>query len=255
MASFVKTYIVERLAFCPPNPPGYDSVDDIVVAGSTHILHLNPGKCLSDSGRDVVVLYSHGNAEDLGKVEKMLKDFAGHWDVELVAYDYTGYGPNQTQKPSEEACYANMEEVLGYLATENIDSSQIVLMGRSLGSGPTCHAASLRQFAGVVLISPLLSAARTKIPMDLGKIDIFCNIDKVDRIHWPLLVIHGDQDRVVPYSHGTELYNAAPKAHTFVTVEDAGHNDLFYGPGRLSAFLLTVAKFMDSLGEATEATE
>lgn len=249
MSSLVKTHVVERLAFHPPTPPTYETTDDLVVAGSTYISHFNPGLCLSEDGKDVVVVYSHGNAEDLGACAQRLAVFAKHWNVELVAYDYTGYGPFQTQSPSEEACYGNMADVIEYLEAEGVGTDKIVLMGRSLGSGPTCHAASLATYAGVVLVSPFTSAARTKLPWLLcpESIDIFNNLTKISSVYAPLLVIHGNQDRVVPYAHGVQLFDAAPKSRTFLKVEDAGHNDLLQNGTRVATFLEAIGTFLDSL--------
>ena len=82
-----------------------------------------------------------------------------------MAYDYTGYGKSQGS-PEETSCYADIEAAYRYLLTvRNTQPEQIVLYGRSLGSGPSCYLAAKtaregRSVAGVILQSPLLSAYR-----------------------------------------------------------------------------------------------
>ena len=86
----------------------------------------------------------------------------------IMAYDYTGYGKSASSgiAPTEENCYADIEAAYNYLTdVRHIQPEQIVLYGRSLGSGPSCYLASKtapngRSVAGVILQSPLLSAYR-----------------------------------------------------------------------------------------------
>merc|ERR1711916_38412 len=116
MAGFLRKHVVEKLAFRPPNPPTYQNTDHLVVYNGTYIRHINPGKADTDDGLDYVLLYSHGNGEDLGTIENMLTFFSGQFCAEMVAYDYQGYGPFQDGKvPSEEAAYQNINTVLDYL--------------------------------------------------------------------------------------------------------------------------------------------
>jgi len=61
--------------------------------------------------------------------------------------------------------------------------------------------------------------------------DKFNNLARIGHIHCPVLVIHGRDDRIVPFWHGRTLYSTAnePKMHCWV--EHAGHNDLVYQAG------------------------
>ncbi|MBB19645.1 MAG: hypothetical protein CMP20_09320 [Rickettsiales bacterium] len=251
MASLLRKYIVEKLAFQPPNPPHYDSVDDIVVYNQTYIKHIDPGKALSEDGLDYVLLYSHGNGEDLGTIEKMLNFLSGQLCAEIVAYDYKGYGPFQEgNRPSEEAVYENINNALDYLMEQGIGPEKIVLVGRSLGSGPTCHLAKEHVFAGVVLISPLTSAVRTQIQFGIPAIDIFDNLSKVASIAAPMMIVHGRNDRVVPFTHGEQLYQTSIRPHTFLQMDETGHNDVFVGTARAGDFLAAMQVFLLDLYES-----
>ena len=113
----------------------------------------------------VTILFSHGNAEDLGMIYDWFNDLARVLRVNIMAYDYTGYGKSNGV-PTEENCYADIEAAFQYLLeVRRVQPEQVVLYGRSLGSGPSCYLASKtardgQSVGGVILQSPLLSAYR-----------------------------------------------------------------------------------------------
>ena len=82
------------------------------------------------------MLFSHGNAEDLGLIYDWFREFARALKVNVLAYDYTGYGlsQNEGERPSE-LMYLLMSKPFDYLANVlNIKPETMVLYGRSLGS-------------------------------------------------------------------------------------------------------------------------
>ena len=113
----------------------------------------------------VTILFSHGNAEDLGMIYDWFNDLARVLRVNIMAYDYTGYGKSNGV-PQEESCYADIEAAFQYLLeVRRVQPEQVVLYGRSLGSGPSCYLAAKsakegQSVGGVILQSPLLSAYR-----------------------------------------------------------------------------------------------
>jgi pimeloyl-ACP methyl ester carboxylesterase len=113
----------------------------------------------------VTILFSHGNAEDLGMIYDWFNDLARVLRVNIMAYDYTGYGKSNGA-PCEENCYADIDAAFQYLLdVRRLQPEQIVLYGRSLGSGPSCFLAQKsakegKSVGGVILQSPLLSAYR-----------------------------------------------------------------------------------------------
>mmetsp|Transcript_37103 Transcript_37103/g.85738 ORF Transcript_37103/g.85738 Transcript_37103/m.85738 type:complete len:151 (-) Transcript_37103:142-594(-) len=111
---------------------------------------------------------------------------------------------------------------------------QIILYGRSLGSGPTCYLAQKlteegTPCAGVILQSPLLSAYRVVFDFRFTMSgDMFPNIDRVGSIESPIFVIHGTRDEIVPFWHGEGLFLACQRrfrARPF-WVDGAGHNNI-----------------------------
>lgn len=140
-----------------------------------------------------------------------------------------------TGEPTESNCNADIEAVFDYLVKDQqITPEQIVLYGRSLGSGPSSYLASKtaldgRSVAGLILHSPFMSVFR--VAFDVGVTlsllgDQFPNIDRVAEMQCPVCIIHGRQDEVIPIAHGEALYEALPekcKAAPFF-VDNMTHN-------------------------------
>jgi len=201
----------------------------------------------------VTILFSHGNAEDLGMIYDWFNDLARVLRVNIMAYDYTGYGKSNGA-PCEENCYADIEAAYSYLLeVRRLQPEQIVLYGRSLGSGPSCFLAQKsakegQSVGGVILQSPLLSAFRVALDFRFTMIgDKFPNIDYAPNIKCPVFIVHGTQDEVVPFWHGEDLFMALPqqwRAKPF-WVEGAGHNNIEALLRPTGAFVDKVVEFLD----------
>ena len=182
----------------------------------------------------VTILFSHGNAEDIGMVFEWFKDFTKILKVNILAYDYEGYGKTPG-KPTEAKCYENIDAAFDYLTMEKgIRPECIILYGRSLGSGPSCYlAAKLAKqgvsLGGLVLQSALLSIYRVAFNFRYTMWgDCFSNIDRIGLVKCPVYIIHGTRDEIVPFWNGEDLFLAAPiqwRASPF-WVENAGHNNI-----------------------------
>lgn len=193
-----------------------------------------------DRKAPITILFSHGNAEDLGLIYDWFLSFAKKLNVNVFAYDYTGYGKSRMYKvdvepvtPSEQKVYNDITAAYDFLR-KRFKPSQIVLYGRSLGSGPTCYLAQRatkegHPVAGVILQSPLLSTYRVAFNFRFTMAgDLFPNIDRVGSINSPVFVIHGTRDEVVPFWHGQELFLGCQRrfrARPF-WVDGAGHNNI-----------------------------
>ena len=94
------------------------------------------------------MLFSHGNAEDLGLILSYFQEAAMGLKCNVFAFDYTGYGLS-TGVPSEEDVYADAEAAYLYLRDVlGIPWEQVILFGRSLGSAAATHIASLAPVRG-----------------------------------------------------------------------------------------------------------
>ncbi|XP_029356659.1 alpha/beta hydrolase domain-containing protein 17A [Echeneis naucrates] len=174
------------------------------------------------------VLFSHGNAVDLGQMSSFYIGLGTRINCNIFSYDYSGYGVS-TGKPSEKNLYADIDAAWHALRTRyGISPENIILYGQSIGTVPTVDLASRYECAAIVLHSPLTSGMRVAFP-DTKKtycFDAFPNIEKVSKITSPVLIIHGTEDEVIDFSHGLALFERCPKAVEPLWVEGAGHNDI-----------------------------
>ena len=192
----------------------------------------------------ISILYSHGNAEDLGGLESFFEKWKDK-DWEFIAYDYPGYGLS-TGTPSEESCYESMDLVYQYLLNElGRPPERILIWGRSLGTGPSCYLASKQKAAGIILETPFTSAFRTVTEIPLLPWDYFNNLEHTKSITCPSLIIHGEWDEVVPFRHGKRLHHQLPEPKEFLEIKEATHNNLEQVGGK--NYHDTIIRFVDNL--------
>jgi len=170
------------------------------------------------------IIYSHGNGEDLGDIKDFLDRVKG-LGCSIIGYDYPGYGTSEGS-PSVADTISAIEAVYGYLISKGMKPDHMIMWGRSVGGGPSTELAKRYPIAGLILESTFVSAFRVLTHYAILPIDKFKNIEKIDKINCPLMVIHGTADRTVPFWHGQALYKQAKKPKSALWVESAGHNDV-----------------------------
>lgn len=177
-----------------------------------------------------LLLYSQGNGEDIGMARSFLEVFQKQ-GISVLAYDYPGYGTS-TGKPSERGCYRAIEAAHTH-ATENLgyESSDIILYGRSLGSGPSCWLAEKETVAGLILDGAFTSIFRVVTGINILPWDKFDNYARLPNIESPVLVIHGTEDRVIPFAHAESNYKRISGDKKKLIVTGAGHNNLIEEAG------------------------
>ena len=153
-------------------------------------------------GAKYTILFSHGNATDLGAMFLIYVMIAASLKCNLVAYDYTGYGPTMTEgiNPTEKQTYDDILTAYNWCLNTGLvhdPSKELVLYGQSVGSGPSCYLASEKPVAGLILHSPISSGLRVLTQSRLLSCwDIFPNIDRIRRVRSPVFIIHGMWDQV-----------------------------------------------------------
>lgn len=213
----------ERLIFLP-RPRSYQDSPEILKLTTPNgekisALHL------PNSTATYTVLYSHGNAEDLGRIRQRLEHLRT-LGVSVFAYDYRGYGTSQG-KPSEQNVYQDIEAAYQYLITTlAMSPSQIILYGRSLGSGPSVEIASREPISGLILESPFTSIFRVITRIKILPFDRFDNLSKIAKVRCLVLFLHGTHDRLIPFHHSETLYKQVRSPKQLVAIAGADHNDL-----------------------------
>ncbi|KAL9424924.1 hypothetical protein AB3S75_031950 [Citrus x aurantiifolia] len=266
----VTSTIAAKFAFFPPNPPSYKLVTDESCGGRLYIPevprrdNVDVLKVRTRRGTDIVavhikhpkstatILYSHGNAADLGQMFELFVELSNRLRVNLMGYDYSGYGQS-TGKPSECNTYADIDAAYKCLKEQyGVKDEQLILYGQSVGSGPTVDLASrLPHLRGVVLHSPILSGMRVLYPVKRTYwFDIYKNIDKIGTVNCPVMVVHGTTDEVVDCSHGKQLYELCKVKYEPLWINGGGHCNLELYP----EFIRHLKKFVLSLGKSKTAT-
>jgi fermentation-respiration switch protein FrsA (DUF1100 family) len=188
-----------------------------------------------------IILYSHGNATDIGFMHNFLFKLSNTLSTNIVSYDYEGYGLTKG-KPSEDGCIRSINIVYKHLLSLGYLSDDILLYGVSIGTGPTVALASRLSQAnnilkGVLLQTPYTSAIgvcsetlaySSQVSSSLSLCEdpnIFRSIDKIKYITAPITIIHGTNDEVIPYRHAEELQNENKRAK-LVKIPGATHNSI-----------------------------
>jgi len=141
--------VVAKLAFLPP-PPTYKQDWAVLRWLTTSRESRIPFVFIDFPGSRTTILFSHANAEDLGLIYDHVVMLSDVLQVNVMAYDYTGYG-HASGTPSEQDCYADIAACFAFLLKEkDLLPSEIILFGRSLGSGPSVELASRAQVGRTV---------------------------------------------------------------------------------------------------------
>lgn len=182
-----------------------------------------------------LIIYAHGNAEDLSELGSRLQRLAMDCQADVLAFDYYGYGMSDGI-PSAVGLNVSIDAAYEEAKKRVTDPMNIVVYGRSLGGGPAIDLVSRHpEIGSLVLQSPLTSGVKWLLGLGcFGKAmsclltcaDLFHNDRKIRNVHQPVLIMHGAQDRVVPIQHGQALFQLAKNAPTPLWVPWAGHNDM-----------------------------
>ena len=178
-----------------------------------------------------VLLWCHGNAGNVShRLENMRQLFQR--GISLFIFDYRGYG-RSTGEPSEAGLYQDALASYDYLIHQRrIAPERLIIFGRSLGSGVAGEVAVQRPSAGMIVESSFPSIQSMSDHHYFGLptrwfMDVDFNLaKKVRALHVPLLVIHGDQDSIVPMALGRQVFEAAHEPKRWYTVAGADHNDV-----------------------------
>jgi fermentation-respiration switch protein FrsA (DUF1100 family) len=241
----------DRLIFLPPAPS--------YTAESFPLLRVNVGSTdslavlhLHNPGARYTILYSHGNAEDLGHTFPLLQGLRD-LGFEVLSYDYRGYGQSGSGPATARKAMEDAEAVYQYaIGQAGIRPDRLIVYGSSVGSGPAVELAARHDPAGLILQSPFTSTFRVVTRVRLLPFDRFPNLTRLREVRCPLLIVHGTNDEVVPWSHGKRLYAEATEPKQALWVEGAGHNDLVSVAG--SRYAEALERFVDLLEALARAT-
>lgn len=213
---------------------GRKSVEDIHIRTADGIMLR--GWLVKSGGlaKSPLIIYFGGNAEEVSWLISESARLRG-WSLALI--NYRGYGLSGGS-PGEKELFSDALVVHDYFAgRRDIHREDIVLMGRSLGSGVAVYLAHNRPVKGLVLITPFDSMLRVAqahfrfLPVSLLLRHRFDSFSLAPSIRQPMLALAAERDTIIPPHHAKRLVDHWGGPATFVVVEAADHNSVDAGEG------------------------
>jgi uncharacterized protein len=179
------------------------------------------------------VLYFHGNKKHIGWYARFTRPFTQH-GYEVLMIDYPGYGKSRGTL-TEKKLY-DWAKVAYQIARKRHSADSILIFGKSLGTGIAAQLASRSDCKGLILETPYYD-----FPSVLTRYLPFYPIREM--IHYqlptyqylplvtaPTTLLHGTSDWTVSYSNSKKLAPLLKPGDQLITIEGAGHNELFEFP-------------------------
>ena len=191
--------------------------DNIELLGWYHEKNLKNYKTL---------VYFHGNAGSLeNRIHKL--NYFEEMNVNFLIIAWRGFSGNEG-KPTEQGLYEDGKSAINWLVKRGVEEKNLILYGESLGTGVATHLAQNKNYAGVILETPFTSMVDAAkifypyIPVSLLLKDKFENYKKVENIKFPILIMHGEVDQIVPFSMGKKIYEISnePKYSYFTKYDN-----------------------------------
>lgn len=202
------------------------------------------------------VLYFGGNAQSVWR-QVDAKRWVAQMGFNLAFVSYRGYD-RSSGGPSGEAITSDALEIYDRVVERpDVDGSQVVTWGFSLGTGVATHVACHRPVRGVILMAPydtLASVAADRYFFLPVRLLFRHEIDSVacgSKVSAPALVLHGDRDTTIAPSNGKALADAWGGEARWVLLEGVGHNDISSHAEvrpELSRFLERVSVLVELVG-------
>jgi len=172
------------------------------------------------------ILYLHGNA---GSLENRIHKI-NHFDdinINFLLLSWRGFNGN-AGKPTEQGLYQDARSAVKWLMNQGVIEENIIIYGESLGTGVATEIAQNKNFAGIILESPftsMVAAGKSKYPIFPIKLllkDKYESDKKIKKIISPILVMHGEADKIVPFWMGEKIFQLAnePKYSYFSKYDD-----------------------------------
>jgi uncharacterized protein len=183
----------------------------------------------TDTVRKGVVLYYHGNKQNIGRYAKFVTAFTKH-GYEVWMEDYPGFGKS-TGTRSEKKLYEQAVQVYK-MAAARYSKDSIIIYGKSLGTGIAAHVASQAACKRIILETPyysipdLFSRYAPIYPTQRMSTYKIPTNNFLEKLNYPITIFHGTDDWVIPYRCAAKLKTILKPGDEFVTIENGTHHNL-----------------------------
>ena len=198
----------------------YFQIDEQTILNALHFFAKN---------KKGTILYFHGNAGSLDGWGDVATEFVD-LGYDVLIPDYRGFGKS-TGLFSEQALYDDARFLYDFLLNEN-EAKDIVIYGRSLGTGVAVELASQVEARQLILETPfadfpqLAHSQFSVFPVKVLLKYQFRNDLKIKKVSCPIHIFHGTKDQVVPYAESQQLIRILGDESIMTTIPNGGHNNL-----------------------------
>jgi uncharacterized protein len=208
------------------------------------------GWWMRHSSPKACVLYFHGNGGNLSIWAPILAVIVRR-GYTVLAFDYRGYGLS-TGRPTEQGLYRDVEAaIVEFRSRESPTPAPRLYWGRSLGTAMAAYAATIDAPDALILESgfpsarSLLRGSPVMSVLSLFSTYRFPTAAFLERrpTPTPVLILHGDADRIVPIDQGRQLFERLSEPKQFVTIKGGDHNDV--APPDPATYWQAVETFID----------
>ncbi|MFN3299297.1 MAG: alpha/beta hydrolase [Sediminibacterium sp.] len=207
------------------NQPYQESVIPLDATTKFHVVHFT----VPDSIRKGVVLYFHGNRKNIGHYAQFAKNFTlNNYEVWMI--DYPGFGKS-IGTLTEENLYEGALQ-LYMLAKIGFKPSEIIIYGKSIGTGIATQLASVRDCKQLILETPyysmesLLNRYLFMYPLNKLMHFKFPSNEYIQKVTAPVTIFHGTDDGVIAYSNAQRFTAHLKKGDEFITIPEGNHTNL-----------------------------
>ena len=224
-------YIFQRDLLYHPTENNYD--------GDKLTVNIQEVKIVTDDNIDLLawyhnkdinkfktILFLHGNAGSLENRIHKINHFED-MNINFLLLSWRGFSGNKG-KPTEKGLYQDARSAVKWLVKQGVIEENIIIYGESLGTGITTEIAQNKNFAGIILETPftsMVAAGKSKYPIFPIKLllkDKYESDKKIKNITSPVLIMHGEEDQIVPFWMGKKMFQMAnePKYSYFTKFDD-----------------------------------
>lgn len=231
---FVQDYIILRpIALAKDYKYEFDMPFEDVSIPYDSSTSINYVKFTTTDSAKGIVLYFHGNRSNIARYRRFVPYFTRS-GYEVWMIDYPGYGKS-TGKFSEELVY-KWSLQLYLMARQRFPANEIVIFGKSLGTGIATQLASVRNCKCLMLESPYYSLPAIfqyylpVYPMDKIIHHHIPTYSFLPKVSDPVMIFHGTNDWLVPYQNSRRLKEFLKPGDKLFTLEGGTHRNLFSFP-------------------------
>jgi uncharacterized protein len=177
------------------------------------------------------ILYFHGNGGGISSRSDKLQYYADN-RFGFLAVSYRGY-EGSSGSPSEVGFLIDAATAYHWLVSNGVKPIDILVLGESIGTGVAVQLAAKNSIRALALEAPYANAVDVGakiywfLPVRFLMKDQFRSTEYISNVRAPLLIIHGNVDRLIPFTQGQRLFELANEPKQFIEVKNSGHEIIF----------------------------